>query len=248
MNRSIMLPDVLAPALYLMPVPLGESPAQYWQVAHAHAMGSQIRHWVVETPKTARAIIGNTLMPSVPLRDMSLHAISADTTAEQLIEWLAPIQQGLPVGLMSDAGCPAVADPGARLVRLAHDLGLPVRPWVGPSALLLALMASGLDGQRFAFHGYAPSDRHERAQTLREWELASRQRHQTQLFIETPYRNQAMLEACLETLNPQTRLCVACGLTTAQEWVQSLPVQRWRERSSLPGPLQKVPAVFLFLA
>ncbi len=211
-------------------------------------MGSQIRHWVVETPKAARAIIGGTLSPTVPLRDMSLQAITPETQDEQLTEWLMPITQGLPVGLISDAGCPAVADPGARLVRRAHDLGLPVRPWVGPSSLLLALMASGLDGQRFAFHGYAPTDRAERAQTLRDWEAASRQLRQTQLFIETPYRNQAMLEACLETLAADTRLCVACGLTTTQEWVQSLPVRQWRARRELPGTLQKVPAVFLFLA
>src|SRR5690554_1775895 len=160
--------------------------------------------------------------------------------------WLQPLLQGGEIGLVSEAGCPAVADPGARVVALAHDMGLHVVPWVGPSSILLGLMASGLDGQRFAFHGYAPVNPGERAKQLKAWEALSRKHQQTQILIETPYRNAAMFDTLLSSLAPGTRLCVARSLTTESEWIRTRTVEEWREG---PKPdLARKPALFLFLA
>ena len=166
-------------------------------------------------------------------------------------DWLAPALAGQDMGLMSEAGLPAVADPGAQLVELAHAVGVPVRPLSGPSSLMLALAASGLNGQSFAFVGYLPTDAAQRLQRLRELEQQSRRWRQTQLVIETPYRNTALLAALREGLQPGTRLCVACGLTLAQEAVWTADVGQWRghQRPGLPTALPAdVPAVFLFLA
>jgi len=147
---------------------------------------------------------------------------------------------------VSEAGCPAVADPGAQVVAIAHHLGITVKPWVGPSSILLALMASGLDGQRFAFHGYAPVAPADRARQLRAWEQASVRQNQTQILIETPYRNAAMFGALLATLQSSTRLCVARALTSADEYICTRRVAQWRQAP--PPDLDKIPAIFLFLA
>ncbi len=158
---------------------------------------------------------------------------------------LAPIQKGRDGGLVSEAGCPAVADPGAGLVRLAHQHGIEVRPLVGPSALLLALMASGLDGQRFAFNGYLPTDAAERAKAIGDFERLSSQHRQTQIFIETPYRNQVLLGAMLEHCKPTTLLCVACDLTLDTQAIATRSVEQWRGKTV---DLHKRPTVFLMLA
>jgi 16S rRNA (cytidine1402-2'-O)-methyltransferase len=158
---------------------------------------------------------------------------------------LAPLRAGRSAALMSEAGCPGVADPGARLVLAAHAESIPVVPVVGPSALLLALMGSGLNGQRFAFAGYLPTAPDARRQRLRELEQRSRREDETELFIETPYRNQAMLEALLATLSPSTQLCVAADLTGPQQSLRTQRVDAWRRQ---PPALERVPTVFLFLA
>ena len=161
-------------------------------------------------------------------------------------QWLAPLKAGQDIGLVSDAGCPAVADPGARAVALAHRWGAPVKPWVGPSSILLGLMASGLDGQRFAFHGYAPVEPSERAKQLKAWEQNSSKQKQSQLFIETPYRNQAMFVSLLEHLKGNTRLCIARSVTTPDEWIRTLTIAQWKNQ---PSPtLDKHPTLFLFQA
>jgi len=231
--------------LYLVPVSLGASPLSATLPADAAAIIHTISHFVVENAKAARAELKRLAHPH-PIRNLSIEPLPKQPDSRALSALLKPALEGQPVGLMSDAGVPAVADPGALLVREAHRLGLRVVPLVGPSSLLLSLMASGLDGQRFAFHGYLPVKDDERASAIRALELESRQKHQTQLFIETPYRNGQMFTTLLATAKPGTRLCVARGLTTAEEWIQTRTIEAWRRE---PAPmLERIPTVFLFLA
>ena len=151
------------------------------------------------------------------------------------------------MGIVSEAGCPAVADPGANLVALAHKHGFEVRPLVGPSSLLLALMASGANGQNFAFKGYLPSEKNERIQRLKALEQRSRQQNETQLFIETPYRNDALLADAVENLHPETRLCVATDLTLPTQEIISRTIAQWRKRKEMPN-LKKRPTIFVLYA
>jgi len=181
-----------------------------------------------------------------PLQEFTIHPWNHNTDAQPIRAWLKPLLDGGDIGLVSEAGCPAVADPGAKVVAQAHDMGVRVAPWVGPSSILLSLMASGLDGQRFAFHGYAPVDPAERAKQLKAWESTSQKQHQTQILIETPYRNDAMFDTLKQALKGNTRLCIARSLTTADEWIQTHAVSRWK---SLPAPdLARKPTIYLFLA
>ncbi len=231
--------------LHLIPVSLGDAPPERWLPAEARTLAGQLDTYIAENAKTARAFL-KAIGTVRPLQDIVIHTLDAKTRAEDIKGWLAPVAAGGRIGLVSDAGCPAVADPGARVARAAHAMGITVKPWVGPSSILLGLMASGLDGQRFAFHGYAPVDATERNRQLKEWEQLSGKLNQTQLFIETPYRNAAMFAALLDTLRPETLLCVARSLTTDEEWVQTHPIAAWKRK---PAPeLDKRPTLFLFLA
>ncbi|MBO1111987.1 SAM-dependent methyltransferase [Bordetella petrii] len=231
--------------LHLIPVGLGEAAPERWLPADARALAGTLDTYVAENAKTARAFL-KQIGTVRPLQEITIHTLTPKTDAPQIQQWLAPVQQGHDLGLVSEAGCPAVADPGATVVAAAHRLGITVRPWVGPSSILLGLMASGLDGQRFAFHGYAPVDPAERARQLRSWEQHSARHHQTQLLIETPYRNAAMFATLLATLRGDTRLCVARSLTTGDEWVRTLAIADWKNR---PAPeLDKRPTLFLYLA
>lgn len=232
-------------ALHLIPVGLGDAPVERWLPAEVRALAGRIDTYIAENAKTARAFLkqAGTVRP---LQEITIHTLARDTDAAQISQWLAPLRAGLDIGLVSEAGCPAVADPGAKVVAEAHRQGLAVRPWVGPSSILLGLMASGLDGQRFAFHGYAPVDPAERTRQLRAWEQHSARHDQTQMLIETPYRNAAMFQALLGALRGDTRLCVARALTTRQEWVRTRSVAEWQRQ---PAPdLDKMPTLFLFLA
>jgi 16S rRNA (cytidine1402-2'-O)-methyltransferase len=235
----------LSTALYLVPNVLGSvDPARILPPATLEAARA-LRDWVVETPKAARAFLG-ALGVGVPIAELSITALGDSPDAAYLQTLLAPLSQGRPVGMLSDAGVPAVADPGALLVAAAHRARIRVVPLVGPSALLLALMASGLDGQRFAFHGYLPQRAEERAAAIRRLERDSRAHQQTQLFIETPYRSVAMLDTLRTTLDPSTRLCVAADLTLQSEVVETLSAAEWRRRDS--AIYAKRPAIFLLLA
>lgn len=231
--------------LHLIPVGLGDAPSSSWLPEDVRALAGRLDTYIAENAKTARAflkVIGTTR----PLQEIAIHTLDRDTDAQQIRKWLEPLRHGAEIGLVSEAGCPAVADPGARVAALAHAMGLRVAPWVGPSSLLLGLMASGLDGQRFTFHGYAPVKPDERARSLKAWEAASRQHAQTQLFIETPYRNDAMFQSLLQSLRGDTRLCVARSLTTPDEWIHTYSIDQWKQR---PAPdLAKKPTLFLFLA
>ncbi len=231
--------------LYLVPNLLGSVPPQHVLPERTIAVARGLSHWIVETAKPARAFLKALDLPR-PIAECWIREIGETPEAAHLAALLAPARDGHDLGLVSDAGCPGVADPGALVVAAAHAAGLAVVPLVGPSALLLALMASGMNGQRFAFHGYLPADEGGRAAALKRLEAESRAQHCTQLFIETPYRNVALLATAASVLSPATRLCVAVDLTLPTESVISQPVRAWRGQDATA--YAKRPAIFLLLA
>ncbi|MBD5805300.1 Ribosomal RNA small subunit methyltransferase I [Azoarcus sp. Aa7] len=232
-------------ALFLVPVSLGDTACSHILPHEVQAIARRIGHFVVENAKTARTELKRLEHPG-PLRDIDIQVLPEKDAPAALDALLAPALQGHDIGLMSEAGCPAVADPGARLVARAHAMGIAVRPLVGPSSILLALMASGLNGQSFAFNGYLPVSEAERDGRIRQLEDESRRLQRTQIFIETPYRNERLFDALLAHCRPTTRLCVARELTTDSEWVGSASIADWRRK---PRPeLARRPTLFLFLA
>lgn len=232
-------------ALVLIPTSLGDAPWTDFLPAAAQSRAIDIRHFVVENARTARAHLKRIEFPGT-LSDTDIRELPAEGTHHELDALLAPVLKGENVGLMSDAGCPAVADPGARLVARAHALGVRVVPLVGPSSILLGLMGSGLNGQNFTFHGYLPSAMDTRDRRLRALEDESRRLARTQIFIETPYRNEHLFAALLRVCQPSTRLCVARELATANEYLRTLVIADWRKTP--PPALAKRPALFLLLA
>jgi len=231
--------------LHLIPVSLGEAPTERWLPADARTLAGQLDTYIAENAKTARAFL-KQVGTVRPLQEITIHTLTPKTKVAEIQQWLAPIKSGQDIGLVSEAGCPAVADPGATVVAAAHRLGISVHPCVGPSSILLGLMASGLDGQRFAFHGYAPVEPAERVKQLRAWEQLSARQNQTQLLIETPYRNNTMFASLVATLRGDTRLCVARSLTTDGEWIRTQTIAEWKKS---PAPnLDKQPTLFLYLA
>jgi 16S rRNA (cytidine1402-2'-O)-methyltransferase len=231
--------------LYLIPASLGDVPWRGYLPADTRDTACSLTRFIAENAKTTRAELKRLDHP-VPLRDLAIEQLPEKLTAADVDRLLAPILAGENVGLMSEAGCPGVADPGALLVRRAHALAIAVKPLVGPSSLLLALMASGLDGQRFAFHGYLPAREPERGRQVAELEKESRRLGQTQLFIETPYRNEVLLQTLLTACRPETRLCLATDLTLPTESVLTRTIADWRRQS--PPALDRRPTVFLLLA
>jgi 16S rRNA (cytidine1402-2'-O)-methyltransferase len=230
--------------LFLIPTPLGDGSLEAVLPAEVHTLAARLDTFIVEHPKTARAFL-KQVATHTPLQQLTLLELSEHTKSAELESLIAPLLAGKDVGLISEAGCPAVADPGANLVRLAHRKGVKVVPLVGPSSIMLALMASGLNGQRFAFHGYLPVDKAERKKKLQELEQVSASRDETEIFIETPYRNQQMLAAIIETCSATTALCVAVDVTLATEWIHTKAVAEWKKQ--LPE-IDKRPAVYLLLA
>lgn len=216
-------------------------------------MTAQLSHFIAENAKTTRAYL-KYLAQVQPLQkaiqEIQITELNVNTPTQALDGLLQPLLQGYDVGLISEAGVPAVADPGANLVRLAHQRNIKVRPLVGPSSLLLALMGSGLNGQSFAFHGYLPTDAALRAKRIRELEDRSKKEKQTQLLIETPYRNAAMLEALSNTCQANTLICVATDLSLNTESIQTKTASEWKAQiSKQQGPdFHKKPTVFLFLS
>ncbi len=213
--------------LYLIPVPLGPVSPDACLPPDTLAVARRLQHFVVERAKTARAHLKAMGHP-LPLQSLHLEELSEHTPAAAIPALLAPLRAGHDVGLLSEAGCPAVADPGAALVLAAHREHLPVVPLVGPSSILLALMASGLGGQRFAFHGYLPAKEPERSQKLRELEKAARRDRATQLFIETPYRSAALLDALAATLAPATLVSVGADLSLPGQLIRTQAARAWR--------------------
>jgi len=231
--------------LWLLPVALGDTPWQSYLPAATREAACRLTRFVAENAKTARAELKRIGHP-LPLRELAIEQLPATPTAADIERLLAPLREGNDLGLMSEAGCPAVADPGALLVRRAHELGIIVKPLVGPSSLLLALMASGLEGQRFAFHGYLPAREPGRSNRIVELEKESARLQQTQVFIETPYRNRALFNALLLACRPKTRLCMATDLTLCSEQVVTRRIADWK--AAAPPDLDKRPTVFLVLA
>ena len=201
-----------------------------------------IRHFIVEEVRSARRFL-KRVDRDIDIDSLTFYPMGKHADAALFASYLRPLEAGEAMGVISEAGCPAVADPGADVVAIAQKKGLRVVPLVGPSSLILAGMASGLNGQSFAFHGYLPIDAAERVKRLKQLEVRAQQEHQTQLFIETPYRNAKLFETLCSTLRPQTRICVAAGITTDEEWIRTRTVAEWR-RQRLPD-LSKIPAIFL---
>jgi 16S rRNA (cytidine1402-2'-O)-methyltransferase len=225
--------------LYLIPVALGGDDAPTLLPSATLDAARALQTFIAEDARSARAFLKAIHHPG-PLQDLRIHLLNEHTPARDIDALLAPLIAGTDCGLMSEAGCPAVADPGAELVRRAHGTGIRVAPLTGPSSILLALMASGLNGQRFTFHGYLPVGKSERAGRLKD--LEARARGETQIFIETPYRNAAMLDAILEHCRGDTLLCIAADLTLPTESVATRAISGWKKK---PPVLDRRPAVFL---
>jgi 16S rRNA (cytidine1402-2'-O)-methyltransferase len=245
--------------LYLIPNTLGpmdpgiSHPLAQVIPGQVQAITAGLDYFIAENAKTTRAflkLVAAEQPLTRPLQEIRISELNVNTDAAELPALLAPLLSGQDAGLISEAGVPAVADPGANLVRLAHARGISVRPLVGPSSLLLAVMASGLNGQSFAFNGYLPTDSVQRVKRIKLLEERSRQEKQTQLFIETPYRNDALLEAIAATCHPNTLVCVATDLTLASESIKTQPAAKWKsDLAAKRAPdFHKKPTVFLLLA
>ena len=235
--------------LYLIPVTLGDTPHEQVLPPYNATVVRNIRHFVVEEIRTARRFL-RRMDSQFPIDDctfyeMGKHAGNHNAQKQQppYQDAIKVLASGTDVGVISEAGCPAVADPGTDVVLMAQRRGLQVIPLVGPNSMIMAIMASGLSGQSFAFNGYLPVDENDRAKRLKVLESRAQNEHQTQLFIETPFRNRKMIEALCRTLRPTTRMCIAAGITTADQWIKTMTIAEWR-RTQLPD-LSKIPAIFL---
>lgn len=231
--------------LYLIPVTLGDDIITKALPPDVVGIAQNLDTFIVENEKTARRFL-SAIKIAKPVREINLLVLNEHTTEKELPALLAPLLQGKNVGLMSEAGCPGIADPGAQLAALAHRQDIRVTPLVGPSSILLSLMASGFNGQRFTFLGYIPSDKGARVLKLKEIEKNSQRLNETQIFIETPYRNQHLLEDILANCNPATKLCVARNVSLQTELIISKSIAAWKQLE-LPD-LHKQPTVFLLLA
>lgn len=231
--------------LHLIPVPLGKNPVNNSLPPAVLDRIRSLEHFAVESlPNALRFLqwVGDTQ----PTYAISFYELTKHTKAPELLDMLQVLKKGHDLGVLSDAGCPGIADPGAKLADLAQRNGIRVQPWVGPNSMLLALMGSGLDGQSFAFSGYLPVDAKERNKAISQLELSSFQLQRTELFMEAPHRNATLFEALVKQLKPNTRLCVACQLTLEDEWLKTKTVEEWRKSAS--PDIHKKPCIFLLKA
>jgi 16S rRNA (cytidine1402-2'-O)-methyltransferase len=231
--------------LYAVPNLLGVVAPERVLPAHTIEIARRITHFVVENAKPARAFL-KALAPAQPMREIAIVELGQNPDRARCDELLVPARGGVDIGLLSDAGCPGIADPGALLVEAAHAQGITVVPLVGPSSVVLALMASGMNGQAFAFHGYLPVKPDARARAILALEEGSQRSGHAQIFIETPYRNGPMLDAIIATCKPSTRLCVAADLTLPTESVISKSIREWRDADR--ARYAKRPAIFILQA
>jgi 16S rRNA (cytidine1402-2'-O)-methyltransferase len=231
----------MIPALYLIPNLLGDTPVEQVLPPYNHEIIMGIRHFIVEDVRTARRFL-KLVDRSIDIDQLTFYTLNKHTNPEEVASMLRPLEEGSPMGVISEAGCPAVADPGADVVAIAQRKGLQVIPLVGPSSIILAVMGSGFNGQSFAFNGYLPIEPDERIKTLKKLEQRAYTENQTQLFIETPYRNAKMMADILKACRPQTHLCIAAGLTTKDEYIKTRTVKEWNGK--LPQ-LEKTPCIFL---
>lgn len=230
-----------APALYLIPVTLGDTPVERVLPPHNARIVADLRHFIVENVRTARRFL-KQCDRNIDIDALTFYELNKHTDKNQIASYLQPMKGGESVGVISEAGCPAVADPGADVVAIAQRNGYKVVPLVGPSSMLMAVMASGFNGQSFAFHGYLPIDAAERAKKLKQLEARAYNEDQTQFFIETPYRNQKLAEDILQHCRPQTRLCIAMNISCDDEYIVTKTAQAWK--GHLPD-MHKRPCVFL---
>ena len=228
-------------ALYLIPNLLGDTPVEQVLPPYNHEIIMGIRHFIVEDVRTARRFL-KLVDRSIEIDQLTFYTLNKHTNPEEVASMLKPLEEGSPMGVISEAGCPAVADPGADVVAIAQRKGLQVIPLVGPSSIILAVMGSGFNGQSFAFNGYLPIEPEERIKVLKKLEQRAYTENQTQLFIETPYRNAKMMADILKACRPQTHLCIAAGLTTKDEYIKTRTVKEWNGK--LPQ-LEKTPCIFL---
>ena len=231
--------------LYLIPVTLGNTPIEQVLPAYNKQVICNIRHFIVEEVRTARRFL-KQVDRDINIDELTFYPIGKHADAASFSKYLDALRNGEDMGVISEAGCPAVADPGADVVAIAQREGLKVVPLVGPSSILLAVMGSGFNGQSFAFHGYLPIAPTDRAKRLKQLESRSAAEHQTQLFIETPYRNHKIIADILSACNPRTRLCIASGLTTEKEYICSKTVKEWKQAP--PPDLNKIPTIFAIYA
>ena len=228
-------------ALYLLPVTLGDTSIEKVLPAYNREVIVNIKHFIVEDVRSARRFL-KKVDASICIDELTFYPLNKHTSPEATSGYLSPLAEGHSMGVISEAGCPAVADPGADVVAIAQRRGLKVVPLVGPSSIILSVMGSGFNGQSFAFHGYLPIEPAERMRRLKELEGRVYSENQTQLFIETPYRNHKMLEDILKTCRPHTKLCIAANITCEGEFIQTKTVKEWKGK--LPE-LNKIPCIFL---
>lgn len=228
-------------SLYLIPVPLGETELDHILPPHNHKIIGGIRHFIVENIRTARRFLKKS-NPDIVIDELTFYTLNKHTSPEEVSNYLKPIEAGESIGIISEAGCPAIADPGADVVAIAQRKGYKVVPMIGPSSILLSLMASGFNGQSFSFWGYLPIDTAKKIKKLKLLEQRIYNENQTQIFIETPYRNHKIIEEIIKYCRPQTRLCIAANITCPDEYIRTRTVQEWSKEML---DLHKKPCIFL---
>ena len=229
------------PSLFLIPVTLGETPVDQVIPAYNTGVIAHLKYFIVENVRSARRFL-KACNPDIEIDALTFYELNKHTDRNSISHYLLPMTMGESVGVISEAGCPAVADPGADVVAIAQQKGYKVVPLVGPSSILMAVMASGFNGQSFAFHGYLPIDQNERARRIRQLEARAYSEDQTQLFIETPYRNRKMADEILQHCNGATMLCIAMDISCEEEYIVTRSVKEWKGK--LPE-MHKRPCVFL---
>jgi len=228
--------------LYLIPVPIDQNDRESVLLEKHRKIVEHLDYFIVENEKTARLYLG-ALDLHKPINQLHFEVLTQTTTPEDIRHYLTPLLEGFDVGLLSESGCPGVADPGSKVVALAHQKNIKVIPMTGPSSIILALMASGLNGQQFKFHGYLPSEKEDRIKKIITIENESNKYHETQIFIETPYRNQHIFNDMIDKLQDKTKLCIALDMTSENEFILTKSIKDWK-RETAPD-LKNKPCVFL---
>lgn len=231
----------MQPTLYLIPNTLGSNETDWTIPPNVASIAIKLRHFIVEDVRTARRFL-KLLDKNIEIDDLQFYVLNKHTSSEELSDFLLPLKSGQDMGIISEAGCPAIADPGAEIVRMAHEKGIKVVPLTGPSSILLALSSSGMNGQNFAFNGYLPVKKEDRIKALKHFENRSKIEKQTQIFIETPYRNMVLLDDMINICNSSTHLCIACNITLEDEFIVTKTINEWKKK--LPD-LNKKPAIFI---
>ncbi|MBO0329607.1 SAM-dependent methyltransferase [[Muricauda] lutisoli] len=237
-------PGLVMGKIYLIPTTLGDNAPLEVMPISVKGTIERINHYIVENEKTARRFI-KRVSPSKPQPELHIQSLNKYTNPEEIPSFLDPCIHGFDIGVLSEAGCPGIADPGADVVRVAHERRIQVVPLVGPSSILMAMMSSGMNGQNFAFNGYLPIDNSERKKMVKSLERLSRDKGQSQIFMETPYRNNKLLKELLRTLQKSTRLCIACDITLPTEFIRTKSVHEWSE---IEIDLDKRPTIYVIQA